>query len=115
MSTFPTIRTVEQLADLMKQVSGASIGDSDLIWFVCVQEALAIHDANTIKDTARMLRDGFKAINSLDDVREFLDTRNEEELEEGDTSAETLYLIGAVYDFYGKPCPEELNAAIEEI
>lgn len=51
--------------------------DAALIWFVCEQHAQAIWECCSTKDLARMLHDGVKAIDSLADVQNWLNTHNE--------------------------------------
>lgn len=97
--TYPTIRTVDDLRAFMQQhtTEGKVVDDAMLLWFVCVGYARSLSDAS-IRDRARLFRDGVDPVKTLDDVQKYLDTFWEDEGVDGDQ--DTYLNITVVYQVF---------------
>ena len=83
------IKTVEDLRDYIKSITGEVFTDKELIWLNCMYQASSMFDSSSTKDIANVLLEGIKPINQLSDVQDLLDTVY---ADLDDTTEATLYL-----------------------
>lgn len=107
-------KTVEELRDVIKSLTNKNLTDENLIWALCLWEAMSYSEAS-LKDLARLFCNGVKPIDSLDDIQDTLNYLNADMDKELDNIGSACLVRFILTDFFNELDNTNILAQVNKV